>query len=57
MIGNPEGYSINLMWAANGAYLAMAIINWIFMWGKYFYYVWFGIGYDKALALIVALLA
>ena len=43
--GNPEGNSIDFMYAANGAFLAMAIINWVLMWPKYFLYVWFGLGY------------
>lgn len=53
-IGNPDGNSINAMWGANGGYLAVAIINWVLMFGKYFYYVYFGIGWDKIMALVNA---
>lgn len=43
--GNPDGNSIDMMWAGNGGFLAVAIINWVLMWPKYFYYVWAGIGF------------
>lgn len=55
-VGNPDGNSIDTMWAANGAYLAMAIINWILMFGKYFYYVYFGIGFAAAMNLVTTIM-
>ena len=53
-IGNDAGHSLDFMWASNGGHLAMAIINWVMVWGKYFFYLYFGIGWTRLLALFTA---
>merc|ERR1711957_607123 len=55
-VGNDAGHSIDFMYAATGGYLAVAIINWVMVWAKYFWYIYAGIGYTRLLALITSFL-
>jgi hypothetical protein len=54
-IANPHGHSRGGMNAASVGYVTMAFFNWILMFGKLFYWFWFGIGITPFTNLLDAL--
>ena len=56
-VGNESCYSAGTMQLANAMYLSFAIINFIVQFGKWFAYIYWGLGWTEVKNLIEALQA